>query len=292
MACAAIHTKSAVGVYHEIQHPGPVGAPGVGWVGAGCGQVGRGLDGGLRGSTGHDLTLKRFFMRHNAKMRRRGRQHARNVRPEGKSPEELASEDKEEYFVPETPYKSVTGDTIKASFLDFPAVEDQRLLQVGLLGVPNAGKSELTNRLVGNKVSATSNKENTTVNTGVGVFSVGSTQVVLYDLPGVLHPDDARHEGQLARIKGAWATASFCDYILFLVDAHLHLKLLDRSVGNKRLDKIFAKLKIGLDDNGQVMRTAQHPNDSYPSLWIKCTTTSLCPVFPSCANDDLQMHST
>lgn len=257
VACTAFSTKSGVALYHDFAQTGPVWAPKLQWMCLGYGQAGdqvdRGMNGGLWGSTGHDFVPKRFFQRHNSKMRQRGRlQVRRNLRPEGKSPEDLAAEDEEEYFVPETPYKTLSGDAIKASFLDFPAVEDQKLLQVGLLGVPNAGKSELTNRLVGNKVTATSNKENTTVNTAVGVFSVGNTQVVLYDLPGVLHPDDARYVGQLARVKGAWATASICDYILFLVDSHLHIKLLDRNVANKRLEKIFAKLKIGLDENGQV----------------------------------------
>lgn len=204
-------------------------------------------------SLNNDRPQKRGYFRHNAKMRQRGRPNSRrSVRPEGKSPGDLADEDEEEYFEPKIPYKTVSGDAIKASFDDFPSKDAQKLLQVGLLGVPNAGKSELTNRLVGNKVTATSSKENTTVATGVGVFVVGNTQVVLYDLPGVLHPDDAKYVGQLARVKGAWATAAQCDYILFLVDSSKHLKLMDRNEPNRRLDKIFAKLKIGLDENGQV----------------------------------------
>ena len=65
-------------------------------------------------------------------------------------------------------------------------VERQRLLQAGVVGVPNAGKSTLVNALVGRKVSAVSPKTNTTERTRLGAFTVGEAQVALYDTPGVV----------------------------------------------------------------------------------------------------------
>lgn len=48
---------------------------------------------------------------------------------------------------------------------------------VAVIGLPNAGKSTLTNRLIGHKISGVSSKRNTTVDPQLGSFTVGSTQV-------------------------------------------------------------------------------------------------------------------
>jgi small GTP-binding protein len=62
----------------------------------------------------------------------------------------------------------------------------ERLVRVGIIGAPNAGKSVLTNTLVQSKVSAVSEKTNTTVRETLGVFTRGHTQVLLFDTPGVV----------------------------------------------------------------------------------------------------------
>ena len=52
-----------------------------------------------------------------------------------------------------------------------------RLLRVGVVGIPNAGKSELTNYLVGGKVTAVSPRPETTRLATLGAFTDGTTQV-------------------------------------------------------------------------------------------------------------------
>lgn len=55
------------------------------------------------------------------------------------------------------------------------------------VGHPNAGKSQLTNALVGCHVSGVSPKPHTTVEPHLGAFTGGGgggAQVVLYDTPG------------------------------------------------------------------------------------------------------------
>ncbi|KAH1242588.1 GTP-binding protein ERG [Glycine max] len=55
--------------------------------------------------------------------------------------------------------------------------DDQKSLSVGIIGAPNAGKSALTNYMVGTKVAAVSRKTNTTTHEVVGVLTKGDTQI-------------------------------------------------------------------------------------------------------------------
>ena len=54
-----------------------------------------------------------------------------------------------------------------------------------LIGRPNAGKSTLTNALVGQKVAITSSKPQTTRHTIRGIVSTPGSQLVLVDTPGL-----------------------------------------------------------------------------------------------------------
>lgn len=61
-----------------------------------------------------------------------------------------------------------------------------KLLQVAIIGDPNAGKSTLVNQLVGWKTCAVSSKVHTTRKTSKSVLMDGSTQVVFLDTPGLV----------------------------------------------------------------------------------------------------------
>jgi protein required for attachment to host cells len=98
-----------------------------------------------------------------------------------------------------------------------PHPDDQRRLIVAVVGLPNAGKSTLVNRLAGTKVAGVSSKRNTTISPQLGAFSHGNAQVLLYDTPGLTEAHE--RSSALDRLRAAWATAAMADQLLLIVDA-------------------------------------------------------------------------
>ncbi len=104
-----------------------------------------------------------------------------------------------------------------------PAIEKSAAAQaptrcgfVAILGAPNAGKSTLTNILVGAKVSIVTPKVQTTRTRIIGIAVVGRTQLILVDTPGIFAP---RRRLDRAMIAAAWQGARDADRVLLLVDA-------------------------------------------------------------------------
>ncbi len=76
---------------------------------------------------------------------------------------------------------------------------------VALVGRPNAGKSTLLNRLVGEKIAAVSNKPQTTRFSIQGVITRPEGQIVLVDTPGVHKPGYLLNRRMMAAVHEALA---------------------------------------------------------------------------------------
>ena len=88
---------------------------------------------------------------------------------------------------------------------------------VAIVGRPNVGKSTLLNALVGQKISITSRKAQTTRHRITGVRTEGSTQIVFVDTPGFQTQHSTALNRNLNRtVRGALADV---DLVLFLVEA-------------------------------------------------------------------------
>lgn len=88
---------------------------------------------------------------------------------------------------------------------------------VALIGEPNAGKSTLTNRMVGAKVSIVTHKVQTTRARIRGVALEGEAQLVFVDTPGLFKP---RRRLDRAMVAAAWGGAADADIVVLLVEAH------------------------------------------------------------------------
>lgn len=88
---------------------------------------------------------------------------------------------------------------------------------VALIGEPNAGKSTLTNQMVGAKVSIVTHKVQTTRARIRGVALEGDSQIVFVDTPGLFRP---RRRLDRAMVAAAWGGAADADIIVMMVEAH------------------------------------------------------------------------
>jgi GTP-binding protein Era len=96
-------------------------------------------------------------------------------------------------------------------------VEGQRCGVIAIVGKPNVGKSTLMNALVGQKISITSRKAQTTRHRITGIRTLGATQFVFVDTPGF----QTKHSTALNKSlnKTVMGAIGDVDLILFVVEA-------------------------------------------------------------------------
>jgi GTP-binding protein Era len=100
------------------------------------------------------------------------------------------------------------------------AVEKQKTRHragfVAIVGRPNAGKSTLVNRLVGQKVAIVTSKPQTTRNRIQGIVTLDDGQVVLIDTPGLHHAKTVLNRQMMREVAAA---LEGIDVLVLMVDA-------------------------------------------------------------------------
>jgi GTP-binding protein Era len=94
---------------------------------------------------------------------------------------------------------------------------------VAIVGRPNAGKSTLVNRLVGQKIAIVTSKPQTTRNRIQGIVTKPQGQIVFIDTPGVHEADSALGRQMMQEVAAA---LEGIDVLLLMVDAsspHAHV---------------------------------------------------------------------
>src|SRR5215204_1995734 len=125
---------------------------------------------------------------------------------------------------------------------------------VALVGRPNAGKSTLLNRLVGEKIAAVSNKPQTTRHRIQGIVTKDTGQIVFVDTPGVHKPGFLLNRRMMAAVHDAILSV---DLLVLMRDASVSTGNGDRFVLDlvkesekpavlvlNKIDKIKAKAEL------------------------------------------------
>ncbi len=86
---------------------------------------------------------------------------------------------------------------------------------VGIIGAPNAGKSTLLNQVLGQKISITSKKPQTTRDRILGIINRPGSQIVFLDTPGI-HKSSTLLNQRI--VDQAMQAMEDVDLILFMLD--------------------------------------------------------------------------
>jgi GTP-binding protein Era len=146
------------------------------------------------------------------------------------------------------------------------------------VGRPNAGKSTLTNALVGDKVAITSSRPQTTRHTVRGIVHRPDAQLVLVDTPGLHKPRTLLGERLNDLVRGAWAEV---DVIGFCVPADQAVGTGDRFIAKElarsRTPKVAVVTKTDLatpDQVGRALLDVQRLGQSVGIEWAEIVPVS------------------
>ncbi len=133
---------------------------------------------------------------------------------------------------------------------------------IALIGAPNAGKSTLTNALVGSKVAIVTPKVQTTRALLRGIVMDGNTQLVLIDTPGIFAP---KRRLDRAMVTTAWSGAHDADLVALLVDAKTgfdkEVEAIFDKIGEIRQPKALILNKVDIVDKAALLALTQTANE-------------------------------
>jgi len=139
---------------------------------------------------------------------------------------------------------------------------DQRCGFVALIGAPNAGKSTLTNALVGSKVSIVTPKVQTTRALLRGIVIEGAAQLIFVDTPGIFAP---RRRLDRAMVGTAWGSAQDADIVALLIDSRKGVGEDDESIlktlGDVHPRKVLILNKVDIAEKPALLTLTQTLNE-------------------------------
>jgi len=128
---------------------------------------------------------------------------------------------------------------------------------VSIVGRPNVGKSTLINQVLGEKITITSDKAQTTRNRIQGIYTTDEAQIVFIDTPGVHKP---KHQLGQFMVNTALGTLDEVDIVLFMVNVSEKKGPGDKFI-MRRLEKIDTPVFLVLNQIDKI-----HPDELLPII--------------------------
>ncbi len=122
----------------------------------------------------------------------------------------------------------------------------KKILKISIVGKTNAGKSTLLNSLVGEVVSITNKKINTTEDMIIGLINIKNQQLIFYDTPGISNLKKIKSFNSNLK-KNLWQGLNESDLIIYLIDIKKYNKyeivsnILKLSETQKKIIIVFNK---------------------------------------------------
>jgi GTPase len=124
-------------------------------------------------------------------------------------------------------------------------IENFKAGYVALVGNPNVGKSTLMNSLLGEKLSITTHKPQTTRHRILGILSKSHSQAIFLDTPGLIDPRYGLQRTMVEKIHKAIADADIILLIIDITDLHIPDSVLS-SLSNKTIPVFLVLNKCDL----------------------------------------------
>jgi GTP-binding protein Era len=148
-------------------------------------------------------------------------------------------------------------------------MENRKCVSAAFAGLPNAGKSSLMNKIVGEKISIISPKVQTTRNIVRGVVVNSDTQLIIIDTPGIFVPKTGR---LLERkiVKNAWIGVQDASITCVIIDSSVGIttaaKTLINDISKKQSELIFILNKVDLVKKDKLLSLAEQIGSIYPDF--------------------------
>lgn len=136
---------------------------------------------------------------------------------------------------------------------------------IAIVGAPNAGKSTLLNRLLGQKIAITSERPQTTRHRILGIVNLPQAQMICLDTPGI-HQADRPLNVRLVDV--AIKTLTDVDLVVFVTDCASRAdnaeKIIIKALQKKKPPVILAMNKVDLVDKTSLLPLMNDWKGAYP----------------------------
>ena len=136
---------------------------------------------------------------------------------------------------------------------------------ISINGKPNTGKSTLINALTGVKISAVSDKPNTTRNKILGVYNSENSQIIFLDTPGLQKSSKFLNR---IMVQSSYQAIGESDIVLVLIDGSKKSTINTEDIASKIVNKkpIIAINKIDLIKKSKILNIVNTLKDKFPSV--------------------------